>query len=617
MQGLGDQHKEKKKKNQKPKSSKEQIINQAFKFHSKGNISEAAKYYQYLINEGLNDCRVFSNYGLILQNIGKLQEAEKSYRKAIEINPDFANAYSNLGNVLKDLGQLQDAELFIRKAIEINPNFANAYSNLGIVLRNIGQLQDAELFIRKAIEINSDFADAYSNLGNVLIDLGKLQEAEKSYRKAIEINPNFANAYSNLGNVLKDLGQLQEAEKSYRKAIEINPNFADAYFNLFHHYEEINNLEKLKESLNEFNKIAIIENELLLFRSRLSFRNKEQQTAKKLIDNISSAWIEKCYGSQNIMFWSYKAFIEDKIGNYDFAYSCFEKSQKNPSYGGFSKDSYLDRINNYKKSIDNKKTSTNYLNNGFKDSNLAFLIGFPRSGTTLLDTVLRSHKDIEVIEEKPLISTIEKLIKEEFNTKLENIFNISENNIIILRQKYFELLKKYKNKDVNLFIDKLPLNTITIPLINVLFPNAKIIFTHRHPYDTVLSCFQQRFKPNNAMANLVSLKLSSIMYDQVMNAWDLYKNNLPLNFITSKYEHLIEDFNNHTLKILEFLGVGWDKNVKNYRKTALERGKINTPSSSQVVQPIYKSSIEKWKNYEKYFEDCHQYLKKWVSYFDY
>ena len=99
------------------------------------------------------------------------------------------------------------------------------------------------------------------------------------------------------------------------------------------------------------------------------------------------------------------------------------------------------------------------------------------------------------------------------------------------------------------------------------------------------------------------------MYDQVMNAWDIYKNNLTLNFITSKYEHLIEDFDRYILKILEFLGVGWDENVKNYRKTALERGKINTPSSSQVVQPLYKSSIKKWKNYEKYFEDCHQYLE--------
>ena len=102
-----------------------------------------------------------------------------------------------------------------------------------------------------------------------------------------------------------------------------------------------------------------------------------------------------------------------------------------------------------------------------------------------------------------------------------------------------------------------------------------------------------------------------------MNAWDIYKNNLPLDFITSKQEHLIENFDSHTLKILDFLGAGWDENVKNYRKTSLGRGKITTPSSSQVVQPIYKSSIEKWKNYKKYFDDCHQFLEKWITYFDY
>ena len=252
-----------------------------------------------------------------------------------------------------------------------------------------------------------------------------------------------------------------------------------------------------------------------------------------------------------------------------------------------------------------------------EDYSLAFLIGFPRSGTTLLDTILRSHQDIEVLEEKPLIYTIQKLVEEKFNTKIDNLYSLSGDNVMFLRNKYYGLIKKYKNKKANLIIDKLPLNTISLPLINHLFPSAKIIFTHRHPYDTVLSCFQQSFKPNGAMANLVSLQSSSIMYDQVMDAWDLYKNNLPLDFVTSKYENLIENFDNHTLKILDFLGVEWDENMKNYRKTAIERDKINTPSSSQVVQPLYKTSINKWKNYEKYFENCHQYLDKWVSYFDY
>ena len=596
---------------------KEEIINQAIKFHYQGNIPEAAKYYLYFINQGFKDHRVFPNYGLILKDLGKLKEAELSYRKAISINPDYANAHCNLGNVLKDLGKLKEAELSTRKAISINPNFANAHYNLGIILMDFGNLKGAELSTRKAISINPNFVNAHYTLGLILRDLGDLKEAELSTRKAISINPNFANAHYNLGTILRDLGDLKEAELSYRKSIKLNPHFTDAYFNLFRHYEEINHLQKLKESLNEFNKIDKIKNELMLFNARLSYRYEEYETAKEYIDNISLEWIENINSNQNIIFWSYKAFIEDKVRNYDTAYFCFEKSQKNLSHEKFSKYSYLHFIDSYKNSIMNKGRRFNYFNDEIEDSNLAFLIGFPRSGTTLLDTILRSHKDIEVIEEKPIISTIEQLIKNKFNTKLDSIYDLSKDNIMFLRKKYFELLKRYTNNEATLLIDKLPLNTISLPLINLLFPDAKVIFTHRHPYDTVLSCFQQIFKPNIAMANLVSLKSSSIIYDQVMDVWDIYKNNLTFDFITSKYEHLIEDLDGHTLKILKFLGVRWDKNIKNYRKTALERGKINTPSSSQVVLPIYKSSIDKWKNYEKYFEDCHQYLNKWISYFDY
>ena len=121
--------------------------------------------------------------------------------------------------------------------------------------------------------------------------------------------------------------------------------------------------------------------------------------------------------------------INDKVGNYDLAYFCFVESQKNQSYEKLSKDSYIDYVNSYKKNILNKKTVLYQFNDGIEDSNLVFLIGFPRSGTTLLDTILRSHKDIEVIEEKPLISTIEKLIKEKFNTKLCNLSNISKKYI--------------------------------------------------------------------------------------------------------------------------------------------------------------------------------------------
>ncbi|WP_269611067.1 tetratricopeptide repeat protein [Prochlorococcus marinus] len=228
MKGLGEEHKSKKK----IKPSKEQIINQAFKFHSEGNISEASKYYQYFIAQDYKDPKVFSNYGMILKGLGKLKEAEVFYRKAIELKPDYAMAHSNLGNTLKDLGKLKEAELSTRKAIQLKPDYAIAHSNLGNVLKDLGKLKEAELSTRKAIQFNPDFAEAHSNLGSILRDLGKFKEAELSTRKAIELNPNIAEPYANLGSILKDLGKFKEAEISMHKAIQLKPDYAMAYSNL-------------------------------------------------------------------------------------------------------------------------------------------------------------------------------------------------------------------------------------------------------------------------------------------------------------------------------------------------------------------------------------------------
>ena len=175
------------------KPSKEEIINQAFKFHSQGKIQEAAKLYQYFINQGFNDYRVFSNYGSILKSLKKLQEAELSTRKAIKIKPDFAEANYNLGNILKDLDKLQEAEISYRKAIEINPDFADAYFNLGNLLKELGKLEEAELSYRKAIKINPNLAEAHSNLGNILRNQGKLNESELSTRKANELKYDYVN----------------------------------------------------------------------------------------------------------------------------------------------------------------------------------------------------------------------------------------------------------------------------------------------------------------------------------------------------------------------------------------------------------------------------------------
>ncbi|KGG20345.1 tetratricopeptide repeat protein [Prochlorococcus marinus] len=260
MKGFGAQQKSKKKSNKKTKLSKEQIINQAIQFHSQGNIQEAAKYYQYCINQGFNDPKVFSNYGIILQNLGKSQEAEISYRKAIELKPDFANAHSNLGNILRDLGKLQDAELSYRKAIEVKPDFANAHSNLGVLLTDLGKSQEAEISYRKAIEIKPDYGDAHYNLGNILRDLGKLKEAFDCYLKAIDINPKLSIIYGSITRFLKnsDLSQLNKLKlKNILNILlernDVSHNKLFKTFNFLYRNELIYYLEKLDSDFSNTN----------------------------------------------------------------------------------------------------------------------------------------------------------------------------------------------------------------------------------------------------------------------------------------------------------------------------------------------------------------------------
>jgi Flp pilus assembly protein TadD len=264
------------------KPFKEQLIKQAIQFHSQGNILEAEKYYQYFINQGFKDHRVYSNYGAILKDLGKYHKAELLYRKAIEIKSDYANAYANLGDILKDLGKFQEAEFYTRKAIKLNPKFTIAYYNLGNLLKAIGNLKEAELSHLKAIELNPSFAKAHANLGNVLKALGKLKEAEISTREAIRLNPNIAEAHNILGNILTDIGKIKEASLSLRKAIEINPNLIEAAWNF---YGLADSIEEAVERINECLKIDKNNLNATLTLSALKLHQGNQSLFLKLIES--------------------------------------------------------------------------------------------------------------------------------------------------------------------------------------------------------------------------------------------------------------------------------------------------------------------------------------------
>jgi len=237
MKGFGVENKKNKISKNNPKQpSKEQIINQAIHLHLKGNIQEAAKYYQYCIDHKFNDHRVFSNYAGILQSIGKLKEAEISLRKAIELNPDDAKAHYNLGRVFYDLGELKEAEISLRKAIKLDPDYKKAHYNLGRILCDLGELKEAEISLRKAIELDPNFASAYYALSLLKYSKNNQLWQNQLFSKDFLINKSpkdLVDIYFARANILHKSKKYEESSKNLQLAnnlkLDLNPSNSELY----------------------------------------------------------------------------------------------------------------------------------------------------------------------------------------------------------------------------------------------------------------------------------------------------------------------------------------------------------------------------------------------------
>ena len=310
----------------------------------------------------------------------------------------------------------------------------------------------------------------------------------------------------------------------------------------------------------------------------------------------------------------------DQIGSYDKAYKCFLNSNNvvNKIFGNkFKKEKYLDiikkRINFFSSSkLDNWGSSSTSNNDPI------FLVGFPRSGTTLLDTILRSHKSIDVIEEKPIVDKLIENLELETDYNLFNLKNLDEKSCNKFKELYLNTRGEYKKSNhKKIYIDKLPLNFIYIGEIIHLFPKAKFIFALRDPRDVILSCFMQQFIPNDAMMNFTNLKDSANFYDISMKLYKRYFELFKSNIYEIKYEDVIQNFDTSIKSLLNFLNLEWEDEVKKFYKTASHRGIISTPSYNQINQPIYKKSVQRWKNYEKNFAEIDVDLNFWKNEFNY
>ena len=562
---------------------------------------------------------LYNTLGITLKAAGKLREAEVSLRKAVSLSPNFHVPHINLGNTLLELGRAADAVECFKKAISLKPDFAEAHVNLANTLQVLGKLVEAEASYEEAISLNPEHFVAHNNLGFTLSSLGRSAEAEKHYKKAIALNAEYPEAYVNVGNLYYGMQKLKEAEKNYRKAIEIKPDYAEPYLNLCELLEKTHRLEDVFSVIkNGRDKVFDREDDFLFYEACIFSRQGNYERVSAIISKLK---LERLSNHRKTMLLKLKADFLHHKKDFDGAFKSFwqmnENAKKSPEYQTSQPDQYYDLQKDKVQEIAQLQNSSPYQDViQAKWVQPTFLIGFPRSGTTLLDTILRSHSKIEVAEEQPMVmAMLEKLGP---SKSVSDIENIDDNFVKALSDVYLNELSKHVNVQNNaLLIDKLPLNILSIPLIKKVFPSAKFILVLRHPLDCVLSCWMQNFRLNPAMANMVDLNRTVDFYCTVMEMLKLCEQRYRINIYTIRYEDLVANFAENVSGLLAFFDLSWEKEIEHYQKTALTRDKINTPSYSQVVKPIYDSASYRWKNYNTHLLKFKPKLETWAQSFGY
>ncbi|WP_193177906.1 tetratricopeptide repeat-containing sulfotransferase family protein [Oricola nitratireducens] len=584
--------------------------------------------------------------GAILAALGETQQAIGAYRRAVALRPEFPEALMHLGDALNATGQPGEAVPVLQNAVAQKPDFTEAHNALGNALTALGRFEDAATHYRRAIRIDPGCAAAHNNLGTALNGLGDAQGAVESYRAAIAANPDFAGAHSNLGLALTTLGQATEGETSCRTAVGLAPDNAQAHVNLARaldargeHDAAIESLEtaiglapkhlgahnNLLDILDRLNRVDAFRAALqraraavgeadprILYRiAQLAARDKDQATARLYLEKIPEDGHSPAMTEGRLTLLGKSC---DKLGDAEAAFRAFAAA--NDFVASQPAARQCDPVR-YRHDIEALTASFAAVSEKpWQDepskgrSSPAFLVGFPRSGTTLLDTILRSHPDIAVVEEMPMVARMKGLIGGAAGC--DRLEAMTRDEIRTLREAYFAELDKHTGDGERTVIDKLPLNIISAGLIHRVFPDAKFIMALRHPCDCVLSCYMQSFRLNDAMANFLDLESSATLYDRVMRLWSAYRNVLPLDVQEVRYEELIGDLEATARPVLAFLGLEWNDALLNYRETALARGHINTPSYNQVTEKLHRQAAGRWENYRAQLEPVYPLLDSWA-----
>ena len=598
------------------------LVNLANTLRACGRLDDAVTGYRRALRLQPELAEVHNNLGNVLLQLRQDEAATASYRRALQIKPDFAQAHSNLGNALRALGQPREALASYRRALEIEPEFANAHNNLGNALLQLGQADEAAKSYRRALEIKPDFADALSNLGNALRDLGRLHEALASYRRALELRPELAEAHNNLGNVLLDLMQLEEATASYRQALALRPDYAHAHTGLGMVLRQQGRTSEAEASCRKALDIEPDSAEVIAFLGEIRADRGEFSGAEELFRQAlgvdpelpsawagiaryrrmgasDSSWLEatqRLAGKGlsvrheiNLRYAMGKYF--DDVQDYEQAFASYRLANElTRRYGArYDRQLLTQKVDRMTAAYDREWLRRSRLA-AIGSERPVFIVGMPRTGTTLAEQILASHPAVFGAGELPFWHDAAATCD---SGTLEAAVGIS--TLDALAEEYLRQLAALSG-DALRIVDKMPANYANLGLIHAALPGARIIHMQRNPIDTCLSIFFQNFSISHAYANdLEDLAHYYTEYLRVMQHW---RATLPPGTILDvSYEGLVTEQEVWSRKMLDFIGLPWDSRCLDFHRTSRT---VITPSKWQVRQQISPSRTGRWRHYEKF-----------------
>ena len=561
----------------------------------KGKLSGAERAYRKAIKTNQEFLEVHNDLGNLLLDLGKPKEAFNSFRKALSLRPGHPMLLTNLGNALQLQGEMEKAIDWFNKAIGQEPGFVGAHINLGNALRELGRLEEAVAAYRQAIEIDPGLADTYYNLASLLVELGELKEAETNFSKAVEIDPRHKNAWNGLGNTLAYLGKIDEAIEAYRKAIEIDPRHRMAYNGLGN---VLSDMGEIEQAIDAYRKAIEIDPEYADVYRSISL-NKRFSEYDDDIHSMGTLYANKNLSDDKKMYLAFglgKAF--EDLGEYEksmeFIIEAARLKRATIDYSISESEDLFSQI----KSTFSLEFFADRKGTGDPDQMPIFILGMPRSGTSLVEQILASHPDVFGAGELKDLAVLTRNFgtadsPREFPA---GIVDLDSEGLEDLGKEYIARIRS-RSVDTKYITDKLPPNFLRIGLIKAILPNAKIIHCTRDPMDNCLSLFKNYF--SGAVNYSYDLTELGQYYNLYLNLMEYWRNTLPGFIYHLSYESLVADQENQIRKLLEYCHLRWNDACLDFHKT---RRKVRTASNAQVRRPIYKDSVKLWKRYEKQLE---------------